>query len=43
MTRKEKDRQRYLEHREERLRRQHEYYIIHREEILFKKHNGLIR
>lgn len=43
MTRQEKDRQRYLEHREERQKHQREYYYEHREEILSKKRRGLIR
>jgi len=43
MTRKEKDRQRYLAHREERLQHQKDYYRAHREEILAKKRNGIIR
>jgi hypothetical protein len=43
MTRQEKDRQRYLAHRDERLKHQREYYYAHREEILAKKRRGLIR
>ena len=41
--RQQKDRERYLRHREARLKHQREYYQAHREEILYKKRNGLIR
>lgn len=42
-SQKEYDRRRYLEQRDERLKKQREYYQANREEILFKKRNGLIR
>ena len=40
-SRQQRDRERYLAHREERLAHQHEYYVAHREEILWKKRMGL--
>ena len=41
--RQQKDRERYLRQRDERLERQRAYYKEHREEIRYKKRKGLIR
>ena len=41
--RRQKDRERYLRHREARLERQRAYYQEHSEEIRYKKRNVLIR
>lgn len=41
--REQRDHERYLRHRDERLAKQREYYQEHRQEILYKKRNGLIR
>lgn len=42
MTRRELDHARYLNHHEQRLKRQHEYYIEHREYYLNYRRNKII-